>query len=153
MRRALLPLLLLAAGPAAAEIVVTLEPGGGRLTVENASACDAGPFEFIFDLRLAGRGARFAAQEARAPFSVEEGAGFVAAAAHSGSDGKVLTLALNDLPAGARLAVALDMVDRRGARPADLSGAVAAVAFRHERTDAALGAEGVARLRGFGCLG
>lgn len=152
MMRALIPLLLLAR-PAAAEIVVTLEPGGGRLVVENASGCDAGPFEFIFDLRLAGRGARFAAPETGAPFAVEEGERFVAAAAHSGSNGTVLTLALNDLPAGARLALSLDLADRRGAWPADLSGAVAAVAFRHERTDAALGAEGVARLRGFGCLG
>ena len=145
--------MLTLAAPAAAEIVVTLAPGGGRLLVENAGGCDAGPFEFIFDLRLAGRGVRFARAEAGAPFRVEEGAGFVAAAAHSGSDGKVLTLALNDLPAGGRLALTLAMQDRRGAVPTDLAGAIAAVVFRHERTDAPLGPEGVARLKGFGCLG
>ncbi|MFN3259536.1 MAG: hypothetical protein ACE37J_03155 [Pikeienuella sp.] len=151
MMRALLPLLLLAAQPAAAEFRVTLANGeAARLELVNEADCATGPFEFMLDLRLAGRGARFAAEPA---FRAEAGGERIAAAAPLGSDGRVLTLALADLPPGGSLVLTLPMEDGRGAPLRDLSGAVAAVVFRSERNDGEFGPEGAVRLAGFGCAG
>lgn len=136
-----------AAPPATAEIAVRWSEG--RLAVENRSGCDAGPFEFILDLRLAAPRLRFGVP----PFATESGAEWIAATTTPGSGAMVLTVALRDLPAGAGLSLALAVEDAKGRPAAALAGAVAAVAFGYERTDAALDASGAAILRGFGCLG
>ncbi len=139
----------LAAAPLSAGAEISVRWAEGRLALENRSRCDAGPFEFILDLRIAKPRLRFGAPA----FTAEEGAGWIAATTPPGSGAMVLTVALRDLPAGERIALALDVEDAKGAPAAALSGAVAAVAFGYERSDAPLDAEGAATLRGFGCLG
>ncbi len=150
--RPLAILLALLPGWAAAEMRVSLRSEGeaARLELVNEASCATGPFEFMLDLRLAGRGARFAADPA---FRAEAGGDFIAAAAPLGSDGRVLTLALADLPPGGALVLSLPMEDGRGGPLRDLSGAVAAVVFRSERNDGAFGPGGAVRLAGFGCAG